>query len=283
MRIQRVNNTYTNKYPHNTLSDMAFAGKIKPASIATNTVLKSPSLKRKFLNLTGIGLIGFIAMLGGQKIRQNYMRNLLNADPALSAISTNNQNIGDFSRIMLEGRIKHIFSGLKFKTYALEKTKGINFETCSDYEDLILAKNAQRIAAYFKTAGNCYTGAKHALLTSGVIKDYGDMPLGIASNAVKYFERHNDKFQEILSKTGKNLTPEELRALPAGHIVVYSKEGLPGHIAVTNGRGQGMSDSFDNMRWVEEHGEGAAFRVFKLTEGWFFNPKTKALEFHNKK
>ena len=34
-------------------------------------------------------------------------------------------------------------------------------------------------------------------------------------------------------------------------IIVYSKSGEDGHIAITNGKGQEMSDCTDNMKWLE--------------------------------
>lgn len=62
-------------------------------------------------------------------------------------------------------------------------------------------------------------------------------------------------------------------------IIVYSKYGEDGHIAITNGKGQEMSDCTDNMKWLEKQGKGASFKVFKLTDNWVYNEQSKKLEF----
>lgn len=225
---------------------------------------------------TALGLIG--GALAGHSTRQFMARKILTENPMLAKLSVNEKNIKDFSLIFLNGRLKHLGSIFYFSKYRVSAGKGINYKTANNVADIVLAKNAERVASYFQTVGNCYTGTKHALLTSGIISDYGQMPLGSASNALEYFQKNPEKFQRVL-KNGRKLTPKQLRELPAGRIVVYSKKGEHGHISITNGNGQGMSDSFDNMMWIEEKGQGADFEVFKLTDGWRYNPQTRKLDF----
>ncbi|MCM1265087.1 MAG: hypothetical protein NC200_02715 [Candidatus Gastranaerophilales bacterium] len=160
------------------------------------------------------------------------------------------------------------FSGV----YKVEKNKGINPKNARDV-DICLAKYSQRIASEMDTAGACYTGAKYALWDAGVINDYGDMPKGSAHDSISYFDKNPNKFVKV------NVKQEDLKKLPAGMIVVYEKEGTDGHIAITNGYGQETSDCTDNMKWLEKHGKGAKFHVYKLSDGWSYNPETKKLDF----
>ena len=41
-----------------------------------------------------------------------------------------------------------------------------------------------------------------------------------------------------------------------------------------------MSDSTDNMGWLEQHGKGASFTAYKLTDKWQYNRTTMKLEFN---
>lgn len=184
-----------------------------------------------------------------------------------------------YSPTMLKGGLKHMASSFYFDHYDVGSSKGINTKTTSDKEDVFLARNASRIAEKMETVGNCYTGTKYALLDAGVIDKYSDMPKGSAKDANTYFTSKPEKFQKITKADGSNFTTADLEKLPAGHILVFSKPGTHGHIAITNGNGQGMSDSFDNMKWLDEKGSGANVSVFKLTDGWKYDPSTKKLTF----
>lgn len=157
--------------------------------------------------------------------------------------------------------------------YKVEDNKGINYKGARD-TDICLAKYSKKVAETMDVSDTCYTGVKHALLSAGVISDYGDMPKGSAYKAKGYFDAHPDKFQKL------KVSADELKNLPAGVIIVYSKAGKDGHIAITNGNKQEMSDSTDNMGWLDEHGKGATFTAYKLTDNWQYNRETMKLEFH---
>lgn len=157
-------------------------------------------------------------------------------------------------------------------TYKVVNNLGINTKNARDI-DICLAKYSQKVAETMDVSNTCYTGVKHALWASGVISDYADMPKGSAFEAKKYFDKYPDRFEKL------NISKNDLKNLPAGVIIVYEKKGLDGHIAITNGNGQEMSDSTDNMRWLEEHGKGATFTAYKLTDNWKYNRETKKLEF----
>lgn len=151
----------------------------------------------------------------------------------------------------------------KDTNYSMEEDKGIAPRVATDTQ-VQLARVGSKVAADMHSRGNCYTGVKHSLLTLGVIKDYGDMPKGSASNANKFFEEKTEIFEEI-----KDLAPSRLKALPAGAIVVFSKKGKDGHIGIANGKGQLYSDTVDDTSWYDFQGgakAGASYRVFKLKD-----------------
>lgn len=159
--------------------------------------------------------------------------------------------------------------------YKSEPNKGISYKNARR-TDICLAKYAQAVAEEIDTLGACYTGVKYAMWSAGVINDYGDMPKGSAHNSLSYFSEHPERFRKVTVKSS------DLKNLPAGRIIVYTKEGKDGHIAITNGKGQEMSDCTDNMKWLEKQGKGASFSVYELTDGWSYNERTKKLEFHGK-
>jgi len=149
--------------------------------------------------------------------------------------------------------------------------KGISDRNCRQ-TDTVLAQYGQKVATDMNTEGGCYTGVKHSLLSAGVIKDYGDMPKGDAKSAKEFFDLNSSHFTKVPVNS-----VDDLKKLPAGHIVVYqnNEPGRPGHIAITNGNGQEYSDHTGNMNWNKEHGGGYA--VYKLSDKWNYDPKTKKL------
>lgn len=168
--------------------------------------------------------------------------------------------------------VSYLYHSLFPTTYRVEKNLGVNPDRATR-ADICLAKYAVDTANYMKTVGNCYTGVKYTLWNAGIINDYGDMPKGSAKDSIPYFRAHPDRFEEV------HCSEKDLKYLPAGCIVIYTKEGFDGHIAITNGFGQEMSDSTDNMAWLEDKGQGAEFVVFRLTNNWKYNDATKKLEF----
>lgn len=192
-----------------------------------------------------------------------------------------NVDIGEIHNI--PGSVKH---GLKYRLsnwylrnvsaiYKVEDNKGIKYNDPRVRDvDICLAKYALKVAQDMDVSSACYTGVKHALWASGVLDDYSDMPKGSAHSAQDYFDAHPDKFKRL------DVQLKDLKNLQAGCIIVYKKEGLDGHIAITNGNGQEMSDCTDNMKWVERRKNGATFTVYTLSDGWKYNPKTKKLEFN---
>lgn len=171
------------------------------------------------------------------------------------------------------GNISYLYFNYFSGVYKAVDNKGINSKN-SRQIDVCLAKYSKAVADELSTGGACYTGVKWAFVNAGILDDYGDMPKGSAHDAIPYFEEHKDKFEKV------DVKKEDLSKLPAGMIIVYTKEGTDGHIAITNGNGQEMSDCTDNMKWLEAKGEGASFVVYKLTDNWTYNSETKKLSFN---
>lgn len=163
-----------------------------------------------------------------------------------------------------------LFGG-KFK---VEDNKGVSDKGASN-EDICLALYAEKVADTIENVGACYTGVKKAFLSAGIINNYDDMPRGEAKDSISYFEKHPEKFKKVY------VSKENLKKLPAGRIVVFTNGDDAGHIVVTNGKGQGMSSSTDNMGWLDYKGKDAKYVVYELTDGWKYNEKTKKLEFHS--
>lgn len=183
------------------------------------------------------------------------------------------KHIPDSITLNPKNQIARFYNSLDFGDYKVVTNKGINYNKARDI-DICLAKYAKKVAEKMDVSGQCYTGVKYALWSAGVISDYADMPKGSAYKAKNYFDAHPDKFERL------NISEKELKSLPAGVIIVYSKKGKDGHIAITNGKGQEMCDSTDNMGWLNKHGEGASFTAYKLTDNWEYNRETRKLEFH---
>ena len=160
-----------------------------------------------------------------------------------------------------------------FDTYDVENNRGVSGKNARP-ADVCLSKYSCEVAEDMSTLGQCYTGVKRAMVDAGVLSSYDDMPRGEAHQAVEYFDNNPDKFEKL------DVKESDLSRLPAGRIIVYQKDGLPGHIAITNGKGQETSDCTDNMRWLDARGEGATYTVYKLTDNWQYNEETKKLEFH---
>jgi hypothetical protein len=159
-----------------------------------------------------------------------------------------------------------------FDTYDVERNKGVSGKNARPI-DVCLSKYSCATAEDMSTLGQCYTGVKRAMLDAGVLSSYDDMPRGEAHIATEYFDNNPDKFEKL------DVKEHELSRLPAGRIIVYQKEGLPGHIAITNGKGQETSDCTDNMKWLQAKGEGATYSVYKLTDNWQYDEETKKLKF----
>lgn len=199
----------------------------------------------------------------------------------LNETCSHDVDIGEIHRIspLVKYDIYHNLSNL-YSRYIAKPYKAVDNIGINVYDprvrdiDVALAKYAKKVAEEINTTSGCYTGFKHALFASGVLDDYGDMPKGKACMAAEYLDTHPERFKKLYVK------PDQLKYLPAGHIIIYKHQGLPGHAAITTGYSQEMSDCTDNMMWLEWRGlKNSTACVYKLTDAWKFNPNTKKLEF----
>ena len=187
-------------------------------------------------------------------------------------VAINKISVGNSAKYSVTGTLGYGLFNLPFRTYQAETNKGVSLRGARK-TDVCLAKYAKGVAEEISTGGACYTGVKWAFFNAGIINDYGDMPKGGAKDALEYFDNNPDKFEKV------DVKKENLKTLPAGMIIVYTKPGLDGHIAITNGNGQEMSDCTDNMKWLDAKGNGSTFSVYKLTDNWSYDETTKKLKF----
>ena len=166
-----------------------------------------------------------------------------------------------------------------------------------------LARAAEKEATKRGTAGHCLDGVRATFDAIGINTRGDDMEY-TPKRMGEYFAKHPDMFEEVKyvnigNGKAKQITYADLPKLPAGYIVIFipdpnSKEfsGEPGHIAITNGNGQGYADEGDNLNWGDYSeatqkdgtnksgkGEHGTFRVFRLTDKWEVDPATGKLVF----
>ena len=182
-------------------------------------------------------------------------------------------HVSDSAKNSIKGNLIYFYFNNLSGVYKAEENKGVNSKGTRQV-DVCLAKYSKEVAEELSTGGACYTGVKWAFVNAGVIDDYGDMPKGSAKDSKAYFDKHKDKFEKV------NVKKENLSKLPAGMIVVYTKDGTDGHIAITNGNGQEMSDCTDNMKWLESKGKGASYTVYRLTNNWSYDRESMKLKFN---
>ena len=202
----------------------------------------------------------------------HYVPKKFNIKPDLTPIGK--VHVADSAKISVKGNLIYFYFNNFSGVYKAEDNKGVNPKRARQV-DVCLAKYSKKVAEELSTGGACYTGVKWALVNAGVIDDYGTMPKGSAKDSKAYFDKHKDKFEKV------NVKKEDLNKLPAGMIVVYTKDGTDGHIAITNGNGQEMSDCTDNMKWLESKGKGASFTVYRLTNNWSYDRETMKLKFNS--
>ena len=182
-------------------------------------------------------------------------------------------HVADSAKNSVKGNLIYFYFNNLSGVYKAEENKGVNTKGTRQV-DACLAKYSKAVAEELATGGACYTGVKWALVNAGVLNDYGDMPKGSAKDSKDYFDNNKDKFEKV------NVKKEDLSKLPAGMIIVYTKGDTDGHIAITNGNGQEMSDCTDNMKWLESKGKGASYTVYRLTDNWSYDRESMKLKFN---
>jgi len=188
------------------------------------------------------------------------------------------------------------------KNFQHTKDKGVNPNTTNgtvSEASLALATNAseyiQETNPTNSKSGLCLTGVKATLKITlkdyykysdseidTFIKDmekYGNTPKMVH----KFFKNHPEMFTPVeYVSVGENSVREinssDIYKLPAGHIVIYIPDenskfkNEAGHIAITNGNGQGYADAIDNLAWGDfdgvrkGKGETGTFVIYKLKD-----------------
>ncbi len=187
-----------------------------------------------------------------------------------------------------------------------EKAKGVNVNTTSGQisdEAKTLAQAAHNVVAKNPNntnSGYCLTGVKEAMRNAGIdvseMIKYGSEPKYVKN----WFAAHPEMFTPIEyvetgDGTARSINASDLDNLPAGCIVIWEPESgssyndQAGHIAITNGNGQGYSDATDNLGWgtysnnkaESGKGEHGRFVVYKLSDNWEVDAATGKLRLKN--
>jgi len=181
-----------------------------------------------------------------------------------------------------------------------EKAKGVNPNTTGgriSAEANALANAAHNVVMQNpnnNNSGNCLTGVKQAMKAIGIdvssMAKYGSTPKYVKN----WFAAHPEMFTPVEyvstgNGTARAINSSDLSSLPAGYIVIWEPEAggdyasQAGHIAITNGNGQGYSDATDNLGWGSYNnsktesgkGEHGRFVVYKLSDNWEIGPDGK--------
>ena len=114
-----------------------------------------------------------------------------------------------------------------------------------------------------------------------------------AKDTLHWFENNKDKFVEVSwvnidDNNVRQITSSDLPNLPSGYIVVWypgpgeNFKHQEGHVCITSGNGLAYADEADNLAWNNFRngkGEQGTFKVYRLADGWHYNPATDKLEF----
>lgn len=181
-----------------------------------------------------------------------------------------------------------------------EKAKGVNTNTSRgkiSAQANTLANAAHNVVMQNpnnNSSGNCLTGVKQAMRAAGIdvssMAKYGSTPKFVKN----WFAAHPEMFTPVEyvstgNGTARAINASDISNLPAGYIVIWEPEpggdyaSQAGHIAITNGNGQGYSDATDNLGWGAYNnakadsgkGEHGRFVVYKLSDNWEVGPDGK--------
>ena len=182
-----------------------------------------------------------------------------------------------------------------YRGFGVEEDKGINpyyaDRTLIPTNDRILAETASSVARDMSTGGQCLTGVKLSLETSGVVEK-GEIvypighpnagrPISVPRELYLYFDAHPEKFEEVKyveigAGWAREITAADIPNLPAGYIGIFipgpGYESEAGHAFITSGNGQGYADETDNLRWDNfvskgagnGKGENGTFKIYRL-------------------
>lgn len=229
------------------------------------------------------------------KFRQEYLNN---HSAVYNASDTNPKILRETSTT--RGELDFVGAGGKRRGFQHEKPLPVNENTNRgkiSQQSAILANAGYEVAMQNPNntrSGYCLTGVKAAMTEAGIdvsqMTDYGNTPKYIKN----WFEAHPEMFTPVEyvslgDGTAREINAADIPNLPAGYIVIWnpgdSHEDQAGHIAITNGNGQGYADATDNLQWGNYNnnkgdsgkGEHGTFVIYKLSDNWAVDPQTGKL------
>ncbi len=234
--------------------------------------------------------------------RQEY---LTNHSPVYSATKTNPKILRAFSDVGNDNN--YVISNGERRGFMHEKAKGVNVNTTTGRirdVDEVLAKSGYKIVSKNPTnndSGFCLTGVKEAMKDAGIdltgIEEKGNTPKYVRN----WFEDMVTKgvftrveYVEVDDTHAREINQSDIMRLPAGYFVLFVPDPdgdfkeHAGHIAITNGYGQGYSDATDNLAWAQYSnnqsdsgkGENGKFYIYKLSDKWSVDATTGKLKFN---
>ncbi len=229
------------------------------------------------------------------KFRQEYLNN---HSAVYNASDTNPKILRETSTT--RGELDFVGAGGKRRGFQHEKPLPVNENTNRgkiSQQSAILANAGYEVAMQNPNntrSGYCLTGVKAAMTEAGIdvsqMTDYGNTPKYIKN----WFEAHPEMFTPVEYVSlgdgrAREINASDIPNLPAGYIVIWnpgdSHEDQAGHIAITNGNGQGYADATDNLQWGNYNnnkgdsgkGEHGTFVIYKLSDNWAVDPQTGKL------
>ena len=229
------------------------------------------------------------------KFRQEYLNN---HSAVYNASDTNPKILRETSTT--RGELDFVGAGGRRRGFQHEKPLPVNENTNRgkiSQQSAILANAGYEVAMQNPNntrSGYCLTGVKAAMTEAGIdvsqMTDYGNTPKYIKN----WFEAHPEMFTPVEyvslgDGTAREINAADIPNLPAGYIVIWnpgdSHEDQAGHIAITNGNGQGYADATDNLQWGNYNnnkgdsgkGEHGTFVIYKLSDNWAVDPQTGKL------
>lgn len=229
--------------------------------------------------------------------RQEY---LTKHSPTYETSAENPRVLRGFSTA--SNQTNYVTASGKRRGFQHQKALGVNTSTTNGTirkTDEILARAAHNVVSKnpSNSSGECLTGVKEAMKEAGIdvsgMAKYGSVP----KYALNWFEEMASKgvftkveYVSTSSDKSRAITDADIPRLPAGYFVIFvpgeGYDNQAGHIAITNGNGQGYSDSTDNLAWGRYttsrsdsgKGEHSKFYVYKLSDKWSVDAATGKLK-----
>ncbi len=263
------------------------------------------TLKKKVNADSAINTSDGISAAEASRLRSNYASQVARAEDSFKreylnnhsktyvSSQTNQSVLRETSTYMQTGNYVGV-NGTR-RGFQHETPRGVNVNTSAgriSQESEVLAMAADAVVKQnaSNSSGQCLTGVKSSMSNAGIdvsdMVNYGSQPRYVKN----WFDKHSEMFTPLeYVSTGENsaraINASDLYNLPAGCIVIWVPDDsvrnlngklFEGHIAITNGNGQGYADATDNLNWADFNssisgdgkGEHGKFYVYKLSDNW---------------